>query len=74
MNERMHKERAKYVVSKFKFTVLDQRSVRDQLSCGLEGKADYPVICVCECVCVCGCDDLTFQRPTHTMMFYVRDI
>lgn len=50
MNERMHKERAKYVVSKFKLTVLDQRSVRDQLSCGLEGKADYPVICVCKSV------------------------
>ena len=50
MNERMHKERAKYVVSKFKLIVRDQRNMRDQLSCGLEGKADYPVICVCKSV------------------------
>ena len=73
--EEWNKERAKYFISKFKLIALDQSSMRDQLSCGLEGKSDSPVICVCKSVCLCvAVTTWQFQRPMYSILFHVLDV
>lgn len=68
--EERQKERATYFTSKFKLIVLDQRNMRDELSCTLERKSDCPVIRVCKSVCLCvAVTACQFQRPMYTFCF-----